>query len=112
MRFEKLAGGVTAIVMLAVPAALAQPERPATQPSAPSARSECPPDIGRTTPRSPEITGSRSLSEQLSESKGVICPPAGVDPGISVPPVGGGRTPVIPPPGTPGGDPNVVPKAN
>jgi hypothetical protein len=44
------------------------------------------------------------LSEQLSESKGVICPPAGVDPGISVPPVGGGRTP--------GGDPNVVPKAN
>jgi hypothetical protein len=27
--------------------------------------------------------------EQLSESKGVICPPAGVDPGISLPPVGG-----------------------
>jgi hypothetical protein len=37
-------------------------------------------------------------------------PPAGIDPGITVPPVGGCRTPVIPPPGTPGGDPNVVPK--
>jgi len=34
----------------------------------------------------------------------------GVDPGISVPPIGGGRTPVIPPPGTPGGDPNIQPK--
>ena len=113
MRFERLAGGVAAILMLAMPTALAQSERPAAPPSvSPPARSECSPDVGRTTPRSPETTGSRSLSEQLSESKGVICPPAGVDPGISVPPVGGGRTPVIPPPGTPGGDPNVVPKAN
>jgi hypothetical protein len=40
----------------------------------------------------------------------VICPPAGVDPGISAPPIGGGVTPVIPPPGTPGGDPGLVPK--
>jgi hypothetical protein len=113
MQFEKLAGGVAAVLMLAMPTALAQSERPAAPPSvSPPARSECSPDVGRTTPRSPETTGSRSLSEQLSESKGVICPPAGVDPGISVPPVGGGRMPVIPPPGTPGGDPNVVPKAN
>jgi hypothetical protein len=50
------------------------------------------------------------LSDELSRSKGVICPPAGIDPGISVPPVGGGVTPVIPPPGTPGGDPGLVPK--
>jgi hypothetical protein len=45
-----------------------------------------------------------------SPSTGVICPPPGIDPDISVPPVGGGRTPVIPPPGTPGGDPSVQPK--
>jgi hypothetical protein len=57
-----------------------------------------------------ETTGSSSLSNQLSQSKGIICPPAGVDPGIAAPPVGGGRTPVIPPPGTPGGDPSIVPK--
>ena len=29
---------------------------------------------------------------------------------ISAPPVGGGFTPVIPPPGTPGGDPYIIPK--
>jgi len=39
----------------------------------------------------------------------VLCPPS-VDPGIHAPPPGGGRTPVIPPPGSPGGDPNVQPK--
>jgi hypothetical protein len=57
-----------------------------------------------------ETTGSATLSDQLSQSKGIICPPAGVDPGIAAPPVGGGRMPVIPPPGTPGGDPSIVPK--
>jgi hypothetical protein len=60
------------------------------------------------TPR--ETTGSANLSDELSQSKGVICPPAGVDPGISAPPVGGGVTPVIPPPGTPGRDPYIIPK--
>ena len=53
---------------------------------------------------------ANTLSDQLAESKGVICPPAGVDPGITAPPVGGGRMPVIPPPGTPGGDPYIQPK--
>jgi hypothetical protein len=57
-----------------------------------------------------ETTGSATLSDQLSQSKGIICPPAGVDPGIAAPPTGGGRTPVIPPPGTPGGDPVIMPK--
>jgi hypothetical protein len=57
-----------------------------------------------------ETTGSANLSDGISRSKGVICPPAGVDPGISAPAVGGGIMPVIPPPGTPGGDPSVIPK--
>jgi hypothetical protein len=57
-----------------------------------------------------ETTGSSQLSDLLSQSKGVICPPAGIDPGIAAPPVGGGRTPVIPPPGTLGGGPSIVPK--
>src|SRR5580704_445289 len=60
---------------------------------------------GLVLPRPGETTGNANLSDELSRSKGVICPPAGVDPGISAPPVGGGVTPVIPPPGTPGGDP-------
>jgi hypothetical protein len=57
-----------------------------------------------------ETTGSANLSDELSRSKGVICPPAEIDPGISAPPTGGGVTPVIPPPGTPGGDPRIIPK--
>jgi hypothetical protein len=44
-------------------------------------------------------TGTATLSDRLSRSKGIICPPAGVDPGIAAPAVGGGVTPVIPPPG-------------
>jgi len=54
--------------------------------------------------------GGENLSEKLSKSEGVICPPRSVDPEITVRPPGGGVTPIIPPPGTPGGDPNVRPK--
>jgi hypothetical protein len=61
-------------------------------------------------PAQGETTGSTNLSDELSRSKGVICPPAEIDPGISAPPTGGGVTPVIPPPGTPGGDPRIIPK--
>jgi hypothetical protein len=57
-----------------------------------------------------ETTGSANLSDELSRSRGVICAPPEVDPGISAQPKGGGVTPVIPPPGSPGGDPSIVPK--
>ena len=51
------------------------------------------------------------LSDKLARTDGVICPPAGLDPQIRSPaPGGGGNMPVIPPPGSPGGDPNVRPK--
>ena len=46
------------------------------------------------------------LGEKLNESNGgVICPP-----GMSARPPDAGKTPVIPPPGNPGGNPNVQPK--
>jgi hypothetical protein len=51
-----------------------------------------------------------SLSEQLSQSHGVVCPPAGVDPGIVETPPAGGALRVIPPAGSPGGEPGVQPK--
>jgi hypothetical protein len=59
----------------------------------------------------PGLSGS-SLGERLSRSGGVIRPPSGIDPGLArpVPKVGPQSTPVIPPPGTPGGDPRVEPK--
>jgi hypothetical protein len=63
------------------------------------------------TPKLPDATtgSGGNLSDKLARSDGVICPPD-VDPDIKAPAPGGGKTPVIPPPGEPGGDPNVQPK--
>jgi len=61
-------------------------------------------------PETQETTG-QSLSEQLARSDGVICPPADVDTDIKAPtPPTGNNMPVIPPPGSPGGDPSIRPK--
>jgi hypothetical protein len=87
--------------------AFAQSQVPAPPSRAPLETPQCQRDGSRS---ANETTGSTTLSDQLSRSKGIICPPAGVDPGITAPSVGGGRTPVIPPPGTPGGDSSIVPK--
>ena len=55
---------------------------------------------------------SGNLSDQLDRSKGVVRPHAGVAPQMQVPPPrpDSQRTPVIPPPGSPGGDQSVEPK--
>jgi len=50
------------------------------------------------------------LTDKLARSDGVLCPPAGVDPDIHAPTPDAGNTPVIPPPGSPGGNPDVRPK--
>jgi hypothetical protein len=50
------------------------------------------------------------LGDRLAKSDGVLCPPSGVDPEMRAPAPEIGKTPVIPPPGGPGGDPNVRPK--
>ena len=52
----------------------------------------------------------RNLSDRLAQSGGVICPPSQVDPAIKAPTPPGGSMHVIPPPGSPGGDPNIQPK--
>ena len=87
-------------------AALAQPVGTDRVPEQGAA---CPPDVKGGGP----TVGSGSdapLSDKLAQSKGVICPPAGVDRDIHVAPPGGGQLKVIPPPGSPGGDPSVEPK--
>ena len=65
-------------------------------------------------PRSTGAIGgsSESLSEKLDKSGGVIRPPANIAPDLAVraPDPDPGTTRVIPPPGSPGGDPTVVPK--
>ena len=51
------------------------------------------------------------LGKKLDRTDGVIHPPQGVDPGLTIsPPHAQGNMPVIPPPGTPGGDPGLRPK--
>ena len=50
------------------------------------------------------------LADKLARSDGVLCPPPGVDPEIRAPTPDAGNTPVIPPPGSPGGNPEVRPK--
>jgi len=52
---------------------------------------------------------NQTLSEKLGQTNGVICPPD-VDARMKAPTPEGGKTPVIPPPGSPGGNPNVQPK--
>ncbi len=55
--------------------------------------------------------GDQNLSERLDRSGGVIHPPGNVDSGMHVaPPATGDKMPVVPAPGSPGGDPNVKPK--
>ena len=53
---------------------------------------------------------AESLGDKLARSDGVLCPPAGIDPEMRAPTPDAGRTPVIPPPGSPGGDPMIRPK--
>jgi hypothetical protein len=100
--------------------ALAQGSSQSTQPPSmpvlpsPQNNSSIPEKIA---PQEPSSTGSTSgsggtLSEKLERSDGVIRPPGGVAPDMTVPaPVPDpGTTPVIPPPGSPGGNPRVDPR--
>lgn len=60
-------------------------------------------------PCTPQEQSNQTLGEQLNQSNGVICPPE-IDPEMKAPTPPGGSTPVIPLPGSPGGNPNVQPK--
>lgn len=80
-------------------------------PPVPPARPGVPPQA-QPAPSGPSgRNSSEAPGESLSQSQGVIRPPATEDPGVISPP-NGGTTPMpeIRPPGTPGGNPNVQPK--
>ncbi|SDT49791.1 hypothetical protein [Bradyrhizobium canariense] len=86
-----------------------------TAPSAPDRANGCTPT--QTTPQgsiAPQGTttgqSQEPLGDKLAKSDGVLCPPPGVDPAMRAPTPNSGNMPVIPPPGSPGGDPNVRPK--
>jgi hypothetical protein len=112
---------ITALALVVWPlAATAQappsPTTPAQQtaPPAPDRAANCAPM--RETPRAGTLDGQTTgqarepLGDKLARSDGVLCPPAGVDPEIRAPTPQGGNTPIIPPPGSPGGDPTIRPK--
>ena len=51
------------------------------------------------------------LGKKLNRTDGMLHPPRGVDPGVAIPPPStGSNMPVIPPPGTPGGNTAIEPK--
>jgi hypothetical protein len=89
--------------LLSTSACQAQTTAPAPDAAAPKSQNEVP-QASRPAPG--------TLSEQLSRSGGVIQPPPQVDRKIEAPtPDPGAQSmPVIPPPGTPGGDPTIKPK--
>ncbi|UPT86293.1 hypothetical protein HAP41_0000039530 [Bradyrhizobium barranii subsp. apii] len=112
---------LASLLIAASGAAIAQaPPRPATPPQAtapPSAQhaANCMPQDRpnrATTPDGTTTGQSREpLGDKLAKSDGVLCPPSGIDPDMHAPaPSTDGAMPVIPPPGSPGGDPTVRPK--
>jgi hypothetical protein len=99
---------LTALILAVTPALaqnpqVAPPQSPTVPVAPPNAASPPPEQIA---PK------SGSLSDSLSRQRGTIKPPQDVDPGMAVAPKNSGRstTPVIPPPGSPGGNQSVVPK--
>jgi hypothetical protein len=108
-------------VLLAAPSlAIAQappsPVTPVAETAVPAAGTKCAPmqpvPSQGTGATEGTTTGQRAepLGDKLAKSDGVLCPPSGVDPEIRAPTPQGGNMPVIPPPGSPGGDPTIRPK--
>ena len=108
---------LSCVLLAASGAASAQaPPTPATPPAQTAPANDCAPTRplpprgtiapeGSTTGRTAE-----PLGDKLAKSDGVLCPPSGIDPEIRAPTPETGNMPVISPPGSPGGDPNIRPK--
>ena len=118
----KHAALLSSVLLATASAALAQaPPSPATPPAntappSPERAVNCAPmqprpNAGAAVPDR-TTTGQRAepLGDKLARSDGVLCPPPGVDPEMHAPAPDTGKTPVIPPPGSPGGDPTIRPK--
>ena len=106
------------LLLLAVTAAHAQapPPAPLAQPG-PQATVRCapvqPPQQGQGKDDSSQQTTGQSresLSDRLAQADGIMCPPSNIDPQMNKGAPEVGKMPVLPPPGSPGGDPTVRPK--
>lgn len=95
-----------------VQVAQASAQAPATPRGTGSAATNCIPTTALPESDGIATKGNESLGDKLARSDGVLCPPAGVSPDMRVPAPDGGtaKTPVIPPPGSVGGDQSIRPK--
>jgi hypothetical protein len=87
----KIATGLLAVTAIVAATGLAQAQAPGAKGCTPQER------------------GNRALNQDMVKSNGVICPPD-VDPAMKAPTPRTGDSSVVPPPGSPGGNPNVQPK--
>lgn len=96
---------IVATMLLASSAAVAQTASPAQNCTPTQA---VPGDNGIVTRSQP----NQPLTDKLAKSDGVLCPPptGASDMRVPAPDAGASKMPVIPPPGSPGGDPSVRPK--
>src|SRR4051812_11160310 len=95
----------------APPAPATPPQQ--TAPPSPQRSPGCAPSDRLTTGPDRTTTGHSPgpPRDKPAKSDGVRCPPSGVDPDMHAPaPSTNGAMPVIPPPGSPGGDTTVRPK--
>jgi hypothetical protein len=102
---------VPAVAIAQAPPQPKAPTAPDKEVHDPDACAHAPATVGKGGGLDVQKRDKRDLSEQLADSGGVICPPQDVDPEMDkAAPQHGGRMPVIPPPGSPGGNPGVQPK--
>ena len=101
-----ISGTSVALLLCAAAIAAAAQDRP----SAMDPKGCAPSERLQTDGKAPDSKAGEPLSDKLARTDGVICPP-NVDPEMKAPtPPSGNKMPVIPPPGSPGGDPSIQPK--
>jgi hypothetical protein len=99
---ERLAGTILAVSFVGGVMTAAVAQTPPSTPEKP--QSQIPEKIA------PPLEDGAD-QKKLERDDGVIKPEDNVDPGITAkPPATGSKMPVIPPPGSPGGDKSVIPK--
>jgi hypothetical protein len=103
---HRLQCAAAAIMLLGATAPCAAQVTPA--PQTPACADDQRLRVGAAAPQ-PSEGSNQNLSDKLARTDGILCPP-NVDPEIKAPTPQGGKMPVIPPPGSPGGDPTVRPK--
>jgi len=114
-RLRPLPAAMVLFSVAAMAGAQTQDGTKALPDQAPAPHGQPSPNAPAERPRQPPSSGSStapgSLSRELDRSGGVLQPPPTGDQSVVPPPnQGTSRTPVIPPPGTPGGNPQVEPK--